>query len=192
MRVSPVNTQYDSPQQETPRVPRVPKQAFIVPETTRYAQASNPYYQLPDLERAKLLCRYHNGQLIDRIYIQNYLLRSCPEYLKNENSDSQRRFLGRQYKCDCSDCDGPDVSRDCLVEEAFYEQTGLETPQEIISNYSSPEPSPLVSGSQSENSIDYEEPDVVENVSQLLNINTRRISLTYQDIQRIMETEVNL
>ena len=184
MRVSPVNTQYDSPKQETSRVPRVPKQAFIVPETTKYAQASNPYYQLPDLERSNLLCRYHNGQFIDRIYIQSYLLRSCPEYLKNENSDSQRRFLGRQYKCDCSDCDGPDVSGACLVEEAFYEKSGIDTPKELINNYSS---SSSLSVSLDP---DYLEPDRMEEVSSLMK--KSRVSLTYEDIKKIVETEVEL
>ena len=183
MRVSPIiNQHYDTPGDPP----------SSNPTETKYAFANNPYYQLPNEEKAQILTRYHNGKLIDRIYIQEYLLRDCPQYLENEPPSEQRRFLGRQYKCDCSDCDGPDVSRDCLVEEAFYDQTGLKTPQEIISNYSSPEPSPLISPSQSENSIDYEEPDIVENATQILNINTCRISLTYQDIQRIIETEVNL
>ena len=178
MRVSPViaNQSYIIPQ-----TPGTSREAFIQSST------SNPYYELSDRDKSQLLTRYHEGKLIDRIYIQQYLLRGCPSYIQNESSEEQRKFLGKQFKCDCTDCDGSDVSRDCLVEEAFYEQTGLETPQEIIMSFSSksssPEPTPT-------SSIDYEEPDEVENISNF--ITKSRVSLTYEDIKNTIVKEADL
>ena len=175
MRVSPIiNQNYDTPGDPP----------SSNPTETKYAFANNPYYQLPDEEKAQILTRYHNGKLIDRMYIQEYLLRDCPQYLENEPPSEQRRFLGRQYKCNCSDCDGPDVSGACLVEEAFYEKSGIDTPKELINNYSS---SSSLSVSLDS---DYLEPDRMEEVSSLMK--KRRVSLTYEDIKKIVETEVEL
>ena len=167
MRVSPIiNQHYDTPGDPPSSNPK----------ETKYAFANNPYYQLPDEEKAQILTRYHNGKLIDRIYIQEYLLRDCPQYLENEPPSEQRRFLGRQYKCQCSDCDGPDVSGACLVEEAFYEKSGIDTPKELINNYSS---SSSLSVSLDP---DYLEPDRMEEVSSLMK--KSRVSLTYEDIKK--------
>lgn len=175
MRVSPIiNQHYDTPGDPP----------SSNPTETKYAFANNPYYQLPDEEKAQILTRYHNGKLIDRMYIQEYLLRDCPQYLENEPPSEQRRFLGRQYKCQCSDCDGPDVSGACLVEEAFYEKSGIDTPKELINNYSS---SSSLSVSLDS---DYLEPDRMEEVSSLMK--KSRVSLTYEDIKKIVETEVEL
>ena len=175
MRVSPIiNQHYDTPGDPP----------SSNPTETKYAFANNPYYQLPDEEKAQILTRYHNGKLIDRMYIQEYLLRDCPQYLENEPPSEQRRFLGRQFKCQCSDCDGPDVSGACLVEEAFYEKSGIDTPKELINNYSS---SSSLSVSLDS---DYLEPDRMEEVSSLMK--KSRVSLTYEDIKKIVETEVEL
>jgi hypothetical protein len=175
MRVSPIiNQHYDTPGDPP----------SSNPTETKYAFANNPYYQLPDEEKAQILTRYHNGKLIDRIYIQEYLLRDCPQYLENEPPSEQRRFLGRQFKCQCSDCDGPDVSGACLVEEAFYEKSGIDTPKELINNYSS---SSSLSVSLDS---DYLEPDRMEEVTSLMK--KSRVSLTYEDIKKIVETEVEL
>lgn len=175
MRVSPIiNQHYDTPGDPP----------SSNPTETKYAFANNPYYQLPDEEKAQILTRYHNGKLIDRMYIQEYLLRDCPQYLENEPPSEQRRFLGRQYKCQCSDCDGPDVSGACLVEEAFYEKSGIDTPKELINNYSS---SSSLSVSLDS---DYLEPDRMEEISSLMK--KSRVSLTYEDIKKIVETEVEL
>lgn len=175
MRVSPIiNQHYDTPGDPP----------SSNPTETKYAFANNPYYQLPDEEKAQILTRYHNGKLIDRMYIQEYLLRDCPQYLENEPLSEQRRFLGRQFKCQCSDCDGPDVSGTCLVEEAFYEKSGIDTPKELINNYSS---SSSLSVSLDS---DYLEPDRMEEVSSLMK--KSRVSLTYEDIKKIVETEVEL
>ena len=175
MRVSPIiNQHYDTPGDPP----------SSNPTETKYAFANNPYYQLPDEEKAQILTRYHNGKLIDRMYIQEYLLRDCPQYLENEPPSEQRRFLGRQFKCQCSDCDGPDVSGACLVEEAFYEKSGIDTPKELINNYSS---SSSLSVSLDS---DYLEPDRMEEISSLMK--KSRVSLTYEDIKKIVETEVEL
>lgn len=175
MRVSPIiNQHYDTPGDPP----------SSNPTETKYAFANNPYYQLPDEEKAQILTRYHNGKLIDRMYIQEYLLRDCPQYLENEPPSEQRRFLGRQFKCQCSDCDGPDVSGACLVEEAFYEKSGIDTPKELINNYSS---SSSLSVSLDS---DYLEPDRMEKISSLMK--KSRVSLTYEDIKKIVETEVEL
>ncbi len=73
------------------------------------------------------------------------------------------------------------------IEEAFYEQTGCKTPQEIIMSFSSKSSSPESTPTPS---IDYEEPDEVENMSKFLN--KRRVSLTYDDIKNRIVKEADL
>lgn len=199
MKVSPIQKYiYDTP----PESNNETLNAFV-------AEPNNPYYEgLSDEERKQiLLTRYHEGELVDRIYIQKYLLRDFPDYIENETIETQRRFLGRQYKCNCSDCDGIDTTADCLVESAFYEKSGLETPMELIRQYSvdklsqtSPLSFSMYSTDSSpdgspDGSIDYEEKDELESISlhSLHSIQFKsRVSLTYEDIKKVLETEVNL
>ena len=198
MKVSPIQKYiYDTPPDST----KEKLNAFV-------AEPNNPYYEgLSDEERKQiLLTRYHEGELVDRIYIQKYLLRDFPDYIENETKETQRRFLGRQFNCNCSDCDGMDTTADCLVESAFYEKSGLETPMELIRQYSVDklsQTSPLSlsmhsTDSSPDGSIDYEEQDELESSSlhslhSLPSIQFKsRVSLTYEDIKKVLETEVNL
>jgi len=194
MKVSPIQQyHYDTP-----------------PETQVEKETLTPFQRLSintfflglsDEERKEIVKQYHNGRLVDRVYIQDYLLEDSPDYIKNDTPEVKRRFLGQQFNCNCSDCDGPDTTRACLVESAFYEKTGIETPDELVSRRSSQNTTPVSPLSLSISSCDsvpttaaaddYEEPDCLSLEERSVSIKSR-VSLTYEDIKRMLETEVNL
>ena len=194
MKVSPIQ-QYHY---ETPPYAPVEKE-----KRTAFQELSiNTYYQgLTDEERKEIITQYHNGRLVDRIYIQDYLLEGSPDYIKNDTQEVQRRFLGQQFNCNCSDCDGPDTTSACLVECAFYEKTGIETPDELVIRRSSQNTTPVSplslsiascdSVPTSAEADDYEEPDSLSLEERSVSIKSR-VSLTYEDIKKMLETEVNL
>ena len=191
MKVSPIQIYpYDTPLKQAEK------------RTAFQELAINTYYQgLTDEERKEIITQYHNGRQVDRVYIQDYLLEGTPDYIKNDTPEVQRRFLGQQFNCYCSDCDGPDTTGTCLVESAFYEKTGIETPDELISRHSSENTpvSPLSlsiasscdSDPTSASTEDYEEPDCLSLEESSVSIKSR-LSLTYADIKKLLETEVNL
>mgnify|MGYP006096754239 CR=1 FL=1 len=57
-----------------------------------------------------------------RPLITTTLIKQMPYYLQNEPLDVQRRSLASHFHCKCTDCDGPDVEGECLVEKAYYKK----------------------------------------------------------------------
>lgn len=105
---SPRSTPTNTPSPDSSRPPSV----SIVHRNIYYEAFTTP--DLPGVVTQKITGSRH--------LVTSTLIKQLPYYLQNEPLEVQRRHLARHFNCICSDCDGPDVEGECLVEKAYHKK----------------------------------------------------------------------
>ena len=67
----------------------------------------------------------NQDNIFTRFDIYKMLMMSKPHYRGAHDYYSLERYLSAIYDCDCTDCSGPDISRECNVEKNFILKFGI-------------------------------------------------------------------
>lgn len=60
------------------------------------------------------------NETISRSSMIETVLKNFPDFYANEDIVIKRHFLAKHFKCNCTDCGGPDSIGVCKVEEAYF------------------------------------------------------------------------
>tara|TARA_B100000674_G_scaffold140775_1_gene110579 strand:- start:1490 stop:1738 length:249 start_codon:yes stop_codon:yes gene_type:complete len=63
--------------------------------------------------------------IFTRYNIYRMLIKTSKNYRGSYEYYDLERYLSVIYDCDCTDCGGPDISRQCNVEKAFMNRYGI-------------------------------------------------------------------